>query len=357
MPAEGNFDGGLLCCDTPGVGDTEGTEVDVANAIAITAAIKTCSTLRIVLVMKGCTLTEHKGKITMQEILTITRTIKDLHVHIQSVLVLFTHCGVTFGHARLQRELEFLKSSQHFKSSPDAMLFLQHALSLLTQHGPSLIVDPTSGDNRASVVRILQSMTPISNPTEALNSPLTPHAESDLVRACERTKFSILEHLHSREDLHGGTLADDLGDLKALSSRLCIVAVEKAHADSANAAKDHALSLCQKATAALEEHAFGRAFTALSSVQGYANLEGHIEADAYHELKKRYLHLLFEVNKLARDEYSKCEESNIQPIDSVVGPLHVLRDLCKFLGQFLEFARNIQELGVNYTKFRKLRQG
>ena len=54
LPVEsGDGEDGIVLCDTPGFGDTEGEAADIANAVSITSAIRSCSAAKLILLVRG----------------------------------------------------------------------------------------------------------------------------------------------------------------------------------------------------------------------------------------------------------------------------------------------------------------
>jgi hypothetical protein len=57
----GSSDNNLVFCDTPGFGDTEGSSVDIANAVAISWTIRQCRSVRLVLLIEASMFSSPRG--------------------------------------------------------------------------------------------------------------------------------------------------------------------------------------------------------------------------------------------------------------------------------------------------------
>ena len=118
----------LTYIDTPGfnnIGDTEGndTTIDAANSAAIMAAIRSCSTLRIVFLInvKDELSTTKAGQIKkLFEVMD--RFIKDASSQMSSVLMLFTHCDGYPSHANVSQLLKNIGKARASLEGPSLCL-------------------------------------------------------------------------------------------------------------------------------------------------------------------------------------------------------------------------------------------
>ena len=79
----------LVYCDTPGFDDTEGSAVDIANAIAIASALRGCKSVRLVLVIEANTILMSRGKELKNLLLLLCRFIRKIDNHLDSA---FPYC-------------------------------------------------------------------------------------------------------------------------------------------------------------------------------------------------------------------------------------------------------------------------
>ncbi len=80
---------GILLCDSPGTKDTHGAEVDLANSIAFTDAIKKCNNVRIVVITNKDSF-GHRASLFKESIKALREIfMENLNNHIDSFAFLF----------------------------------------------------------------------------------------------------------------------------------------------------------------------------------------------------------------------------------------------------------------------------
>lgn len=82
-------DGRLVICDTPGFEDTEGCDVDIANAVAVSWAIRRSKSIRLVLLIEASIILNPRGK-GLNTLLTLfQRFLPNIEDHLDSVIVFY----------------------------------------------------------------------------------------------------------------------------------------------------------------------------------------------------------------------------------------------------------------------------
>ena len=81
----------LVLCDTPGFDDTEGSDIDIANAVAIAWAIRQSKTVRLVLVIESSSILSTRGNELSRLFTLFKRFLVNIEETVQSV-ILFVSC-------------------------------------------------------------------------------------------------------------------------------------------------------------------------------------------------------------------------------------------------------------------------
>ena len=84
--------GNLLLCDTPGFEDTDGSNTDIANAVAISWAIRKSKTVRLVLIIESSTIGNGRGNDLCRLLTLFKRFLIDVEGNLDSVVPIFSIC-------------------------------------------------------------------------------------------------------------------------------------------------------------------------------------------------------------------------------------------------------------------------
>ena len=201
---------GLLYCDSPGLGDTGGIEVDIANAVGISNTLLNSSSVRIVFVMNGNDVGTDRGQVFKEFLQLITRFVR-IDLHMNSLCVLFTKDSQV---KTLIRSLNKLEEEEHIQEDPTLNKLVTYLIDYVEKNREIVLVDPLDPNKREEIINMIKNTNPIISNLETFDFPLSSIACS-LLR--ERTKglFSLALSSLSKKDLK--TLEDCLSDLKLLA--------------------------------------------------------------------------------------------------------------------------------------------
>ncbi len=257
---------GLTYIDTPGfnnVGGGDDTTIDAANSAAIMSTIRSCSTLRVVFLIsvEDELRPTRAGQITRLFEL-MGKFILNAEDHLQSVLMLFTHCT---GFKANDVMNMFRRISVGI---PDRLRpFLRHAHSLLKDHQDVLLIpDPAAGDAqpRMNQVRNLLKGTvvPIVDTEAALQCPLSKEVQMFLENRCRSEKEQIVQGF-----LHNRLLTDSrrhLDHLRLVNDALRLKEVEIIYTSVLNQMVSHAEDRKILVHEDLQRQSFSQVRTSLS---------------------------------------------------------------------------------------------
>jgi hypothetical protein len=259
---------GLTYIDTPGFNNVSGdddTTIDAANSAAIMSTIRSCRTLRVVfLISVKDELDATKAGQIRRLFELMGKFILNPDSHMQSVLMLFTHCTGCNANDVVDKFKRILASGfpEHLKP------FLKHAHSLLKTHQDVLLIDPApaagDGQQRMNQVRNLLKGTvvPIVDTEAALQCPLSKEVLMSLENRCRSEEKQIVQFLLQNRLLNDSRR--HLDHLRLLNEALRLPAVKDIYKSALNQMVSLAEDRMKEVLKDLQRHSFSQVRSSLS---------------------------------------------------------------------------------------------
>jgi hypothetical protein len=206
----------VFLCDTPGFGDTEGPEIDIANGIGLVNAVKGCRSVKPLILINQDGI---GGR--LEGIITISRTLVMLVMGIEDQLDKFSYIFTKFPknqekqiRPKLFNKLKNLNNDE--KTIPGFVPLLQ---DMIKKTNPiANVIDPIN-DKPADLLDNLATTPAIKNPAVVFRDFVTPQSLDKLKEQIHRHQTSITTAL-SRFDVP--LLNYKLGQLRDLNRHLHI---------------------------------------------------------------------------------------------------------------------------------------
>jgi hypothetical protein len=176
----------LVVCDTPGFNDTGGFEMDITNAIGITATLRRCRSVRFVILISFSQIIEPRCRSLCDLMKIMSGFMENFEECMQATQILFTQCDKDeqtlekidscFEHlvAAFTSELAD-PSADHGSETPEEkkhlVLFCQKALDAAA-HFESMVIKPAD-DSAEATLELLHAFKPIENPADSFSTPLS----------------------------------------------------------------------------------------------------------------------------------------------------------------------------------------
>eukprot|EP01052_Picozoa_sp_SAG31_P016232 SAG31_NODE_1068_length_10079_cov_5.365331_1_plen_1666_part_00 len=238
--------GDHVFCDTPGFGDTEGSMIDVANSIATSGTIRACSSVRILLLVDQRMISASRGT-HLKEVLKLANRFVS-NDHLSSVLVAFTHCE-NQQLWPLLRGLEKLRDAGHIQEDPGVAQFLDLMLKRLETFEEALMLRPDE-NSPDELLRILTTDVPPVKDPGTLKSPLSAHAEAELISSLQALELGLNQQL-GRYELSSPTFSEKVEVIKTISTALNIDSVASIRHRCADAIVNYCSENIESAKASL----------------------------------------------------------------------------------------------------------
>jgi hypothetical protein len=199
---------GLTFCDAPGY-RSETPEMEIANCVAITAALHAASSVRPVFVVTKKSIDDLRGENFQEVVQTISELIKtDFVHHVSSFSFLFTHCydpSETHKNTNMpgllqkaiQKNLNSL-ISRDLPNKSQQELILNRMLVELTTHGSFLVARPAD-ESPGEFLKIVKDAKPIQDVKNTIQPALGPKHRTALDFSCNRLLQYLLDATHRHD--------------------------------------------------------------------------------------------------------------------------------------------------------------
>ncbi len=184
----------LILCDTPGFGDTDGVETDIANGIGVVRAVRLSHKLKPVILISGNSIGDRWEGVTKLS-QTLIRFVSSIEVELPAFSYVFTKYSKDDAediHAILKYKLEHLTADEAMNDAFVAML-----KDMVTKTATSVIVLDPLRDNPQDLLSALVRSTYIENPRNVFTDFVTPESMGKLSQQLSKQKISILQALHA----------------------------------------------------------------------------------------------------------------------------------------------------------------
>ena len=282
--------GNLLLCDTPGFEDTDGSNTDIANAVAISWAIRKSKTVRLVLIIESSTIGNGRGNDLCRLLTLFKRFLIDVegnldsvvpffylliyfsYVFLLQVLPLITRCEDT-SPAKLLAALDRFITASHFR---DTRSILQRIIDLLRSQPDVVMLRPADergAELQPHVKALVYSLKPIANPRDVLRSPLSEISLSELILRCQTMATSMESRFRLGEPMRA--LKDDLDNLRMLSDALDLPDVTQSYHGVCSLLVEHVLGACQLARQNFVSGNYSETRHNFHRIDGFESMQEH----------------------------------------------------------------------------------
>ncbi len=192
-------EGGIVICDTPGFEDTQGAEVDIANAIGVLEAVRGAKTVRPVVLISNKSIGD-RCELLKELAHLLVRTFLNIKDHLEAFTFVFTKYS-SDELAQVYAELKNLKThlSAEEKSDKSLMALFESMLDA-TEEG-ALGLDPIN-DKPKNMYKKLMRTREIRYPAEVFQFSITDKSKSVLRDQVVKHQLSIYRSAnHGNYDL------------------------------------------------------------------------------------------------------------------------------------------------------------
>lgn len=181
--------GSIVLCDSPGFEDTGGPEVDIANGISIIRAIKTCKTVKPVILISYLSVGDrYVGLKKLARVLVgLIPGIKD---HIQAFSYFFTKYPANKV-SEIHASLDNVRKTMNDEDKSDTGLDSLFKDMLRKTKKDVIVIDPING-NSVDILDSLADSAAISHPDEVFEFYITEKSKGIVHEQVEKHKNSIM---------------------------------------------------------------------------------------------------------------------------------------------------------------------
>ncbi|MBX9585798.1 MAG: hypothetical protein K2X50_00940 [Gammaproteobacteria bacterium] len=207
-------DGGIVICDTPGFEDTQGAEVDIANAIGVVEAVRGAKTVRPVVLISNKSIGD-RCELLKELAHLLVRTVANIKDHLDAFTFLFTKYS-SDELSQVYAELKNLKSHLSSEDKSDKSLMALFESMLFSTEDGALGLDPIN-DKPKIFHRKLMGKTAIRHPEEVFQFSITDKSKGILKDQVMKHQLSIYQ---AAKQGNYGVVQYKLDELKTLMSIL-----------------------------------------------------------------------------------------------------------------------------------------
>jgi len=235
--------------DSCGFEDTEGPEIDISNAVMLSNAMKTCSSLRPV-VLINASLVDVKigrGGLFKKQMQLITRFFSPISFFIEKMCFLFTHCDKHVTYQELKNRLHRCKNSEQICNDGALSTITEQIAYYLDLHKETVILRPehmapTDGtkSKHDDLLRIVLDGEPIqSELLSNLAFPLSGEAIAAIGKQCLHMNLAIKNALDLKPNSDFRTLLANLDSLHILKDCIDLDLVKEQYDLARNSVLQH----------------------------------------------------------------------------------------------------------------------
>lgn len=192
----GNFKGIIKVCDSPGIGDSGGPEVDAANSINLFEAIQQCRSIKLTILISKKSIGD-RGLGLEDLVRFIYNMIKDVDKHLPSFTYWFTNYSPDES-KKINDYIAKIIESRRAETHPDErVLTILEDMHRKTCGGATVII-PTEG-SPGPLLDELAKVAPIKKPRECFNLSISHTSQSAIQRQAESYRERIIEAVKREE--------------------------------------------------------------------------------------------------------------------------------------------------------------
>ncbi len=308
---------GLPFCDSPGLDDTDGTEIDIANGVGIANTLLRANSARIVLCMDPAQLGLDKGQHLVEFIKLITHFIKDLESHLDSIVVLFTRETTLTS---VQREVTKLAGEQHIQNQPTVHRFVLHLLDDIKKYKTLLLVEPLAAEKREALVSHIKALKAIKASPDTIGFPLSFKGQTTLHNHCISVSSKVQRAI-SRRDV--SQLHKSLDEVKLLADEISTTELKELYSKSTNLVNQAVLETITVISSRLESYEFEPVKESMESLRKMRLLKEHL---GLLDVNSNYQAFQISINRTAASlEQAISEESSYLVISQKMTSLNEIQ--------------------------------
>ena len=188
-----NIEDRTILCDTPGIDDSSGAEVDVANGLGIIRAVTEAKSVKIVLVVGKADL-DLRMRGLKNLCYTLSRVLTNYMDKLPSVDVIVTKIGGDNVQGYMERTFEKALDEMQEKNEDDDVEMFQHVIKLC-DNKKVVVLDPLAPEKRSEVLRTLFSDNDrwIDGSESEFRSFVAPSSKAQIMEQIDKIKDSIVK--------------------------------------------------------------------------------------------------------------------------------------------------------------------
>ena len=211
---------------------------------------------------------------------------------------------------------------------------VQKIIELLQSQPQNVMVCPADergAELQPHVKSLVLSVKPISNPREALRSPLSNDSLTQLVLRCKETATDMEDRFRRRHAMR--EVKNDLDSLKLLSEALDLPAVTTSYHGICKLLADHVTEACERARDCFARGDFVETKSNLSRMDGFEGMEQHYETVCPDLRARVYVPLFVEVNDVVRSCFAEASDlgASLETVKSRLDDLRGIDQVLKCL--------------------------
>ncbi|CAF4926654.1 unnamed protein product, partial [Rotaria sp. Silwood1] len=193
--------GDITLCDAPGIGDTAGPEVDLANNVGVIEALKGCKSVKI-LVISSYTTLGGRGEGIQRLAHILINMIHGVEERLESIVYAFTRYPPNENINALLLNIKLNKVDQdRYLSRDNVFVAVLKDMIQKTENDKAYKIDPIHGD-RKPLIRELQRLCGIQYPQQVIRFSMSGETREAIINQIQRDKLNVICSLkHKDSDL------------------------------------------------------------------------------------------------------------------------------------------------------------
>jgi len=344
------FADGALLIDSCGFEDTEGTAVDIANAIGLRNAIKAASNLRIVVLVNSASIGIDRGVNFKQLLLLIARFFSPIDQYLENLSFLFSHCERSLRYSDLKTKLRKCLFIDQFQNDQNLKKITERVVDFLDMYKEQVMlraedIAPSETDLHSNkhtpvqLLKILKETDPIPNSRlMCVSSPLSNEALTMLENTCLEANLNIQKYLKQEPYSQFRDVLDNLDGLKTLKENIELDQVSNQYQQAESSVRCHlegdpergdVPGLIKSALQSLLDKNFALFRSQMLNIENAQCLQSYVE-----NIELTYQQILNKLNNMVKELAEPVilrldtEPSDVKRLDTL---LAITTDLSDFL--------------------------
>lgn len=203
--------GELIVCDLPGLEDTAGTEVDIANCFGINEAIRECKSVRLLVFLSYPSIGD-RGQGIQKAAKMLSKMIPDIEDRLQAVSYVLTKFPEKTCFSAM---LENMCKNIDRQNEADDVTF-KAVLDDMKQKSYHVFSVHPENDNRLDLIKIISSLRPIKEPNDVFRLSLTENSHAILRTQLNRDNFNVLNGIKRKDYISASYYLNNINQLNSI---------------------------------------------------------------------------------------------------------------------------------------------